>query len=217
MLECAACHRRFRETDEAPARCPACGGQLLAPPALLERRWVRWAVYGVAGTLLGLMLLVRVGTWFIAFGDRALAYFGLSPLQSSAAEQRRALDDLVQEAESSVPAYPGSARMTMRHAWNRPGTAPIVDVCWQTPAALEEVVAYYRQVIPSLPAEGRSAVVWRLRGADTPAARENRQLGAERGQLRLLVHGAADGALLDFSCPPEATYALSFTVAQSRR
>jgi hypothetical protein len=37
-------------------------------------------------------------------------------------------------------------------------------------------------------------------------------LSAERGQVRLLVHDPAAGAVAALACPPGTTYATSFTV-----
>jgi hypothetical protein len=203
MLRCERCGKRVREAEVDGDRCPACGGRLLAPPDLLQTRWFRVALYATVGTLFALMLLIRASTYFMAFVDRALAFYGLSPAQSGQADRQRQLNDLLQDAERQVPSYPGSTRLFMRQTMNRPGTAPLLDVCWQSPGHLDDVVAFYRRTLP--------AQSWTLRGEGTAASRANQLLGAEHGQVRLLVHAPDDGAILDLQCPPGTTYAVSFT------
>ena len=96
MLECADC--RSRVSEEA-SRCPRCGSRrLLAPPPLLTRRGVLAGVYGGGFLLFGLWLAAAFGVQFLAFFDRALAAFGLSPAQIGAAERRQRLRDVVRDA-----------------------------------------------------------------------------------------------------------------------
>jgi hypothetical protein len=199
VLECADC--RSRVSDEA-SRCPRCGSRrLLAPPLLLTRRGVLAGVYGGGFLLFGLWLAAAFGVQFLAFFDRALAAFGLSPAQIGAAERRQRLRDAVRDAELTLPAYPGATRLKEWSTENRVDTAPVVESCWAAPGTLEEVLAHFRQALSG------PGSTWRTR-RDSPASG---QLGAEAGQVRLLVRGPGPGLASGQACPPETTYVLSFT------
>ena len=200
MLECAECQAKVSDEHES---CPKCGGHLLGPPALLQRRSFLILWYGAGLTLVGGWFLASYGAIFLAFFDRALAYFGLSPTRAGAATRRQRLFDTIRDSERETPLFPGAARLHERLVDNRAGTAPAVDVCWQAPAGLDEVVTFYRQALP--------AARWAIRRDATSL----RQLGAEQGQVRLLVHGPDDRAVAGLACPPETTYVLSFTATNA--
>jgi hypothetical protein len=204
MLECADC--RARVPDEA-SRCPTCGSRrLLAPPPLLTRKGVLAGVYGGGFLLFGLWLAAALGVQFLAFFDRALAAFGMSPSQIGATERRQRLRDAVRDAELTLPAFPGATRLKEWSTENRIDTAPVVESCWAAPATLEEVLAFFRQAISG------PGSAWRIR-RDSPAGG---QLGAESGRVRLLVRGPGPGLASGQPCPPETTYVLSFTAFAAR-
>ena len=205
MLECAACKA---PVPEGADRCPRCGGgRLLAPPSLLQRRGVLVAVYGAGAALGGVWLAANVGIQFLAFWDRALAALGRSPSQLGARERHDRLVEAVRDAERSVPVFPGAARLRERPTENRIETAPVVESCWGAPGPLDEVLAYYRRVLPG----GQGG--WRIR-RDAPGSG---QLGAEAGQVRLLIGGQGPGLASGVDCPPETVYVLSFTAFSGGR
>ena len=202
MLECADCHTRIPEEVE---RCPRCGGRLLAPPGLLERRAVLVALYAALGSVFAAFLLARWGIYFLAFVDRALDFFGLSPRGAGAAQRRERLADMLRDAERRLPPYPGSARLGERQGQNLRRTAPVLDACWQAPAPFETVLAFYRQEL--------RAASWHVYG-ETGGAQ---QLGAERELVHLLIHRPGDGAVPGLECPSGTTYVVSLAVMERRR
>ncbi|MBI3971069.1 MAG: hypothetical protein HY332_07240 [Chloroflexi bacterium] len=202
MLECEACRAKVPEQVD---RCPACGGRVLAPPHLLQRRWVLLLVYGAGFSLMGACTGTRVGVFFIAFFDRALEFFGLSPRRLGAAEQRDKLYDHIRDGERSLLRYPGASRLHERIGDNRAGSAPSLDVCWQADASIEDVLEFYRSAL--------LAAGWFIRRDATRV----QQIGAEWGQVRLLVHRPADRAISGLECPAGTTYITSFTAMGSRR
>jgi hypothetical protein len=201
-LRCADC--RARAPDDAE-RCPRCGGRLLAPPRLVDRRSAVIAWYALGLTLGGIVYAGQAFVYFIAFWDRALAFFGLSPREVGAAERRERVEALVLEAEAAVPVFPEAVRLLDEHGANRTRTVTVRDVCWQAPAGLEDVMAFYRSV---LPASG-----WFVR-RDSPGSG---QLGAERGQIRLLLHGPGQPTASGLVCPPGTAYVLSYTASSNWR
>ena len=139
---------------------------------------------------------------FLAFFDRALAAFGLSPAQIGAAERRQRLRDVVRDAELTLPAYPGATRLKEWSTENRVDTAPVVETCWAAPGTLEEVLAHFRQALSG------PGSAWRTRAGlprQWPAGVPNRwgRCGSWRGPGPGLASGQA--------CPLETTYVLSFT------
>lgn len=162
------------------------------------------AAYAGGVAVVGTWLIAVWGIQFLAFVDRAMAFFGLSWYQMGAAERRQQLRDAIRDAEQTVPPFPGATRLQERARDNFVGNAPALDACWAAPAALEDVLAFMRRSLPP-PPNG-----WRVRRD----AQGSAQLGVERGQVRLLVHGPTDSPGLD--CPPGTTYVLSFTVFNSR-
>ena len=178
-------------------RAPAPGrpDRQQGPPDLLSRRIIRLPVMGALALFVGVSLLVAVA---IGYGELRRA-----PDPAREAEREARLRALVREAEATVPAYPGAVRVAERSGETLLGTAPALDVCWQAPAPLADVLAHYRRALAG-PAGGG----WRVRG--TSAAGD--LLSAERGQVRLLVHDPAGGVIVGLVCPPETTYAVSLTV-----
>ena len=198
MLECAGCHARF--PDEAE-RCPRCGGRLLAPPGLLERRAVLVAVYAGLGSAFAALLVARWGIVFLAFVDRALDLFGLTSRRAGAAQRRQRLAEMLSDAEGRLPLYPGAARLGEREGENLRRTAPVLDVCWQAPAPFETVLAFYSQQL--------LAASWRVVGETSGV----QQIGAQRESVRLLIHRPDDGAVPGLACPSGTTYEVSLAVA----
>ncbi|HEX2034365.1 MAG TPA: hypothetical protein VHS99_09290 [Chloroflexota bacterium] len=201
-LECARCHASVPE-EQGGLRCPRCGGELLAPPPLLQRPGLVTTVRVAGFVLMAVWLVVIAMPYFLVYVDRALAFFDLSPIRSGAAERQQQLRDRLRDAELTVPLYTGSSRLGERLADNRLGTAPVLEVCWRAPVSLPEVLDHYRGSLPAA-AGGRWRVV---RDSATSA-----QLAAEQGQVRLLVRGPGDESpIAGFRCPEETTYVLSFT------
>jgi hypothetical protein len=165
------------------------------PPDLLSRRSVRFLVVGVLALVIGASLIVAVA---IGYGQLRRA-----PDPAREAERAARLRALVREAEATVPAYPGAVRLAERSGATVLGTAPALDGCWQAAAPLADVIAHYRRAL-----DGPGGGGWRVRG--TSAAGD--LLSAERGQVRLLVHDPAAGAVAGLACPPGTTYAVSLTV-----
>ena len=133
MLECAGCHARVSPDAD---RCPRCGPtHLLAPPALLQRRPVIVGLYALAIATAVLWLGVAFGVQFLAFGDRALAGFGYSPAQIGAEERRVEPRDRLRDAELTVPAFPGAARLKERSGSTYVETAPVLESCWASARA----------------------------------------------------------------------------------
>ena len=194
-LECADCHARVRDDGTLAQRCPKCGGRLLAPPGPLERRAVRLALGGAIALLLAPALLAAVAV--------AVGQYRRGPDPDLEARREQQLWALLREAQQTVPIYPGATPLHERTGETLLGTAPALDVCWQSPATLDEVLAFHRRALPAAPGGG-----WRLRGATT----EGDMLGAERGQVRLLVHEPASGAIVGLECPSGTTYVVSLTV-----
>ena len=64
------------------------------------------------------------------------------------------------------------------------------------------MLAFFRHALPATPGGP-----WRLRGTTITAA--GAALAAERGQVRLLVHDPAGGAVAGLVCPSGTTYAVS--------
>lgn len=201
-LRCADCRAR---APDAAEQCPRCGGRLLAPPRLVDRRSALIAWYAAGFTLGGLVYGAQAFVYFVAFWDRALAFFGRSPREIGAAERRERVQTAVLEAEPSVPVFPRAVRLLDGQASNRTGTAPVHDVCWQTTAGLDEVIAFYRRALP--------AAGWFVL-RETPGSG---QLGAERGQIRLLLHGPGQRTSSGLECPPGTAYVLSYTATSNWR
>ncbi|MDQ3701004.1 MAG: hypothetical protein M3442_08815 [Chloroflexota bacterium] len=162
------------------------------------------AAYAGGVAVVGTWLIAVWGIQFLAFVDRAMAFFGVSVYQVGASERRQQLRDAIRDAELTVPVFPGATRLKERSGDNFVRNAPALDACWAAPAALEDVLAFLRRSLPP-PPNG-----WRVRRDVQGSA----QLGAERGQVRLLVHGPADSPGLE--CPPGTTYILSLTAYNSR-
>ena len=166
------------------------------PPGAGRLGWgTAWTVVCGAGAALLAPLLLVAG---LVLYRQVELLRGPDP----AAPARRALRlrDILGAAEQTVPAYPGAARLAERWGENRLGTSPALHACWQTPAPLREVLAFYRHALPAMPGGP-----WRLRGTTAAGA----ALAAERGQVRLLVHDPAGGAVAGLQCPPGTTYAVS--------
>jgi hypothetical protein len=181
-------------------RCPRCGStHLLAPPALLQRRPVIVGVYALIAALAILWLGAAFGVQFLAFYDRALAGFGYSPSQLGAEDRRLQLRDRLRDAELTVPVFPGATRLKEQSGANYVETGPVLESCWAAPEPLEAVLAHYRGAL--------APAGWRIR-RDAPGSA---QLGAEAGQVRLLIRGPGPGLASGVVCPPEAIYVLSFT------
>jgi DNA-directed RNA polymerase subunit RPC12/RpoP len=193
VLECADCHTRVRDDGDPAQRCPRCGGRLLAPPGPFGRRRVLLAFGGAIALLLTPLLVAAV----------AVAVGQLRRGPDLEAQRERRLWGILREAEQTVPSYPGGVPLHERAGQTPLGTAPALDVCWQAPATLDQVLAFYRRALPGAPGGG-----WRLRGTAPSSA----LLGAERGQVRLLVHGPASGAVVGLVCPAGTTYVVSLTV-----
>jgi len=212
VLECAGCHARVSPDAD---RCPRCGStHLLAPPSLLQRRPVIVGLYALVIALAVLWLGAAFGVQFLAFGDRALAGFGYSPAQIGAEERHLQLRDRLRDAELTVPAFPGAARLKERSGRTYIETAPVLESCWAAPEPLAAVLAFYRGALAPDAAgagagagarTGAGASGWRIR-RDVPGSP---QLGAESGQVRLLIRGPGPGLATDVECPPETVYVLS--------
>jgi hypothetical protein len=171
----------------------------------VDRRAALIAWYAIGLTLGGVVYGAQAFVYFIAFWDRALAFFGLSPRELGAAERRERVDALVLAADPTVPVFPQAVRLLDGQAPNRTGTALVHDVCWQAPAGIDEVVEYYRRALP--------AAGWFV----LRSAPGSRQLGAERGQVRLLIHGSGQRTASGLECPPGTAYVLSYTATSNWR
>jgi hypothetical protein len=171
----------------------------------VDRRSALIAWYAIGLTLVGVVWGAQAFVCFIAFVDRALALFGLSPREIGAAERRQRVDALVLEAEPTVPVFPQAVRLLDRQAPNRTGTALVHDVCWQAPADIDKVVEYYRRALP--------AAGWFVL-RNSPGSG---QLGAERGQIRLLLHGPSQRTASGLECPAGTAYVTSYTATANWR
>jgi hypothetical protein len=86
----------------------------------------------------------------------------------------------------------------------------VLESCWGAPEPLAAVLAYYRSALApgggpgGAPGRGGPGG-WRIR-RDVPGSA---QLGAESGQVRLLIRGPGPGLATDVECPPETVYVLS--------
>jgi hypothetical protein len=237
-LECAECHGRVAEAGATALgwRCPDCGGQVLAPPGLLDRRSVRVGIYTILGLLFAAFALAQWGMYLVSFLTPALAFFGLSPVDIGRSEQRETSMALVRQAERTVPAVPGAEVVGERSGLNQLGTAPLVESCWHVPGvasgpspsltlgaasgrtpdvsadtAADPSPTAFDDVLAHyqdvLPAQG-----WRLLRANDGQA----TLGAQLGQVRLLVL-RPDSAGTSIACPETTTYVLSFTLTRTSR
>jgi hypothetical protein len=74
--------------------------------------------------------------------------------------------------------------------------------CWQTAERFEEVLAFYRSDQGGLPGTG-----WRL----LPVT-GNRQLAAQRDQVRVLLQRPEDAKASGVECPADAIYVLTYTL-----
>jgi hypothetical protein len=177
---------------------PGAGPSRRAPPDLWGRRGVRLLVAAPLALVVGASLVVALA---VAYGQLRR---GPDPAQE--AERAARLEAILEEAAAAVPGYPGAVRLAEVEGATLLGTAPARHACWRAPAPLAEVLTYYRRALPAR--EGPAGGGWRVRG--TSAAGE--LLSAERGQVRLLVHDPAAGAVVGLACPPGTTYAVSLTV-----
>jgi hypothetical protein len=167
----------------------------MTPPGTPSWRVV-WAVLrGVFAAALAPLVLVA---GLVAYRQVALLR-GPDPGREARRVER--LREILTAAERTVPAYPGATRLAELWGENLPGTGPALHDCWRAPAPLGQVLVFYRRALPA-PAGG----AWRLRGATAAGD----ALGAERGQVRLLVHDPAAGAVAGLVCPAGTTYAASF-------
>ena len=161
-------------------------------PAARPRLTV-WTIVGSAGlALLAPLLLVAA---LVLYRQVELLR---GPDPAAPARRAQRLRDILDAAEPTVPVCPGAAHVAERWSENLLGASPALHACWQTPAPLPEVLAFYRRALPATPGGP-----WRLRGTTAAGA----ALAAERGQVRLLVHDPAGGAVAGLQCPPGTTYA----------
>src|SRR5262249_6131770 len=153
-----------------------------------------------------LWLGAAFGVQYLAFYERALAALGYSPSQIGEEDRRIRLRDELRDAELTVPQYPGAVRLKERAGRHYVETGPVRESCR---GALESVLSYYRQSLSDErdSRDGREVKSgWRIR-RDAPGSR---QLGAESGQVRLLIRGPGPGLASGVDCPPETVYVLSF-------
>src|SRR5581483_10841338 len=184
-----------------------CGGRLLAPPSLFERRLVLGCCYALAGGLAIASFTLRLTTVWLAIWDRALAFWGLSPQQLHAPEQLRQLRQQLSAAQASLPSPPEAQRLATRERLNPPGTAPVLESCWSTTDSLTRVMAFFREALPG--------AGWKLLYETPPGG--GAVLAAQRGHIRLLVEspGHDRSPSPEPACPPGTTYTMSLTAVVS--